>query len=369
MTTGSARVLIIGGRGYLGRRTAQAIARVPGATVTVGGRSAASDGAVRVDLRDYRTFDAMKAFDCVVNCAHSPDAAPDQALSFCLEEGVPFVETTTEAAVIQRLYEDHHPSARGTASAGTVVLGTGLLPGLSNLLASAAVRSVEELPGRLEVGVRLRPFSGAGAGMCAVMARMLAVDALRYEGGRLVADSPMQPGPLLPFDGLGQRSRSMRLSLPEATMLHWSTGVPSTAAYVATIPPLPRVFAALASAALAPKGAVRRATASLARAQLTLLRARFLRDRPTPVDLVALLDRDTGSSAAVPTLALSVSDGVLAAGYAIAACVALLLRDGRTARGCRLPDELFTLDEVLSEMRALSRGEFKIQGPTPHLSA
>jgi short subunit dehydrogenase-like uncharacterized protein len=358
------RVLVLGGSGFLGSRVVRALRRVEGAEVLIGSRRAQGAGTVRVDLRMWESLPALRGFDVIVNCADSTRVPPDQVIGFCMEEGLTVLETTSESPVIHRLYEDYHLRARGRAShlRGTLVLGVGLFPGLSNLLAIALKRSIPECE-RLELGVRLNPKSGAGAGMLNVMTRMMGSAALRYERGRVAMDPPLRRGIEMPFPG--GRHSTILVGLPEAGMLHWSAGVPSTATYLATDPPLPRPVMAMAQMLLARKGALRNATRGLMRAQLGLVRGRLLRDRPTPVEITALANRGAVAPGSEPSLSLTVNDGALAAAYAIAASVQLLARRAGRAPGCLFPDEAFELDEVTAAMTALAGPELALRAPAP----
>ena len=89
------RVLVIGGNGFLGSRTVQALANLPGVQVTAGhrgressaGRSRKHQGDVastRRDLADPSTFSEMAKHDFVVNTSDTLAAPP--TLEWDLEE-------------------------------------------------------------------------------------------------------------------------------------------------------------------------------------------------------------------------------------------------------------------------------------------
>ena len=90
------RVLVVGGRGFLGSRTVTALRRLPETEVAVGSRRG-GDGCVEIDLSDYSSRTAMEGFDVVVNCADSLEVAPGRAAEYCLLQGITFVETSADA--------------------------------------------------------------------------------------------------------------------------------------------------------------------------------------------------------------------------------------------------------------------------------
>lgn len=342
---GSRRVLVVGGGGFIGRRVVAALAAEPGVETAVGGRR----GPLVVDLDQPSTFAVFDRFDAVVDCADTTVAPPDEAASYCLRRGITFLETTAETASLARLFENHRRSlaaelrAKTEPARGLLVLGLGLFPGLSNLLAAELARSRPEPPRRLEVAVRLALASGAGRGTVRAGVELLAHDALRYEGGRLEIGPPLAAGPTLSFPG--GRRRTLEPGLPEALMLHWSTGIESTAAYLAAGPVPPGI--GLAGALLRRSGAARSVARTLAGWLLGGLRCGLLRRRPVAVELAAWTDRGTAAEA---HRALSFADGAAAAAAAIAAATLLLTGSDRPEPGCWLLDEVLTLDPLLARI-------------------
>src|SRR5689334_10212446 len=118
------RVLVIGGRGFLGGRVVAGLRAQPGLEVVAGSRG----GGVAVDLGVPESFAAMDGFDTVVDCSDSLAAPPDAALAWCVARGKTFLETTAEPRTIERLLR------AGPGGPGLAVVGVGLFPGVSNLL-------------------------------------------------------------------------------------------------------------------------------------------------------------------------------------------------------------------------------------------
>lgn len=143
------RVLVIGGKGLFGQAVVRALAGH--AAVQVGGRG----GPVPIDLNQPASFPAMAGYDYVVNCSDTVSAPPDEAIARALDGGQCFVETGAHPATLERLLERFHGRQGHN---GLAVLGVGIFPGLSNLLAAAVAR---ELPAGtpLELGLRFSPMS------------------------------------------------------------------------------------------------------------------------------------------------------------------------------------------------------------------
>lgn len=194
------RVLVVGGRGFLGRRTVSALRALPGMEVRVGTRAtsksdANDDGAVEqvaLDLCEPATYPAVDDCQAVVNCADVLKAPPLDLANYCRERGILFVETTADADTIEQLLaacdgeDDRGP--------GAVLVGVGLFPGLSNLLATrvadragATEAGGKELPIAIEIGID--PLSGAGRGTVELMVKVAREPEVRMPETVLLAAS------------------------------------------------------------------------------------------------------------------------------------------------------------------------------------
>jgi hypothetical protein len=331
----NARVLVIGARGYFGGRIVEALRRRR-IEVVAGGRE-------RVDLCDPTTFGGLRGADVIVNAADPLAAPPDLAIDHILTRGGPiWIETTGETATLERLLRRRAHPVRAV-----LVLGMGIFPGMSNLLARAALdearaKATPDGPAcdEIKVGILLSPLSGAGRGMCGQMAALLAADSFWYEGGQRRTGRSVVRGGSLPFAS-GVRP-VLRIGLPESAMLHVSTGVPNVSTLVASSP---RAIGPmlLALAALVPSWRwARRSASTIARWLFIVQRAVLMRRVAARAELVAVV----GST----TRTLGVEDGVGAGGAAVAAAVAALLARPLPAPGVYLPDELFTADDLEARM-------------------
>ncbi len=321
-------ILVVGGSGFFGSRIAEALRSV-GHEVTAGGRAL-------IDLTRAATFAAADGYDVVVNASDAGRAPPDAIVERVLRRGGPiWVETTGETEVIERLVALRAvPDPRGL-----VLVGAGIFPGASNLLAALALAR----SGRSDVaiGVRVSPLSGAGRGMCGQMARMMVGGSSWIEGGRRVESAAaLGATRVLPFPG--GAAKALRVGLPETTMVHASTGARDVSMYLAPRPgalsPLFRVLGALV-----PKwGWARRIAATMFYGMFVAQRALLLRGVVAKTELTAM----SGDV----IVGLSTDDGVGAGAELVAAMVGAL--PARPAPGVKLPDEMFDAEAIFARVGA-----------------
>lgn len=336
------RILVVGGRGFLGRRTVSALRRLPGVEVGVGSRRA-REGGVEIDILDSSSRPSMSGYDIVVNCSDSVAVPPDRAAEYCLRSGIVFVETSAHAGVVETLRES---ALEVDEPSGSVVLCAGLFPGLSNLLA-AELRGAAE-GGRAEVGVRYSPLSQGGPGVCSLMLDLLARPARRFQDGARVEHPSVSIGGRFPFSR-GERA-VLRVGLPESLMLHWSGGASTTDAYLAPVPGVPVSVLRLA-VLLSPWEVVRWGPLRwFAGGALRLLRTGALRWLGSPVELAARVAPAGGEPARCGSL--RVSHGFDATACAVAATVGALL-DQPPDPGVHLIDQVTGLHDVVGRMREL----------------
>lgn len=331
------RVVVIGGRGFLGSRAVTALRSVAGVEVSVAGRG----GPLVVDLARPETFSALDGFDVIVDASSSHAVRPDALAAHVLEHGGLLLEASSDAGVMGRLL-----AARGRPSKGSVVLGAGIFTGVSNALARAVV---DALPGCDEVvlGVRTSPFSGAGGGTVDLMTDVLASPTTSVEAGARTTGPPVSRGPALPF--VEGTFETLHVPFAEPIMVHASTAVPNVTMHMAPAPGALRLaFLAL------PAGLLRmRWFLALMGLYFSFLRRVVLRRLGTRVGLVARAR--TRTTGAEKTVALTVDDGFALAGAAIAAS-ALVLGEKRPGLGggTFLVDEHVPLDVMLARTRALA---------------
>lgn len=326
-------VTVVGGTGFLGSRTAEALSRVPGAKV----RRASRRGPSALDLERPETFSVLDDSDLVIDLSNATATAPDALIAHCLARGQVVLEATSDRPVVERLFAAH----RGGAGPGLLILGGGIFTGVSNLLGRAVARAVPDAAS-LTFAVASSPYSGAGAGTIDLMVGSLPLPAVSFAGGAR-RERPLGPGPLLELD----RPRpTVATSLAEAPMLHASTGIPEVAAYFAPKPAfLVPAFTAIPAAwrgASWLQGAMR--------LYFNLLRRLLLRWRASSVEMMAEASGPSGTARRV----LVASDGMMAGAWALAASAALLLEAPPERRGACFIDDVLELEAVLGRVDALA---------------
>lgn len=341
--------LVIGGRGHFGSEVVRAL-RTAGHRVESAGRRVGGPG-VRVDLNAPDTFAAMDAFEVVVNASDSLTAPPDQAIEHCLAQGKTFVECSADAETVERLIHAH----RGpSATRGRLLLGAGLFPGVSNVLAASALPS-DAAANTVELAAQSSPFAGGGRGMCRLMVTALAHNAVTFAQNQRTEYAPASPGPRLRFGG--EERRTMRVDFAETAMLHASTGALNVATYFSPAPALLITpMTVLARSSLLKLGFVRWAML----VSLILLRAWLLRRLPTAVALSAVVDRVGSRRAQGVFRTVRVNDGVLAGACATTALIeAIVARPDQL--GLVLPDQVITLEPLLQRMQNHGAGRLQIE--------
>jgi hypothetical protein len=318
------KIAVIGGTGCVGGSTVEALRRA-GIDVAIASRR----GPLVVDMTRPETFGALADYDIVVDAADATNSTPEALARWCLDEGRTFVEATSDPTVVRRL-------SALDGGRGRLVLGGGLFTGVSNLLAHEVAGRAPSAP--LTLAIAARVLSKAGRGTVALMASMLAIPAARIVDGRRV-ESPIARGPKIDFAGV--RRSTLRVPLAEQEMLAASTGARDVDIFFAPKPSFIGAMFRLLPSWLARRGWFR----ALMGGSLSLLRRGLLRGRRGPVELVA----EAGEHRAVITC----DDGMLAAGYALAAIVVELAALAAKP-GVFMVDQLVGLEPVLARANALA---------------
>lgn len=357
------RILVIGARGFLGEKVANALEGRTNWEVWRGSRTHREGQWERVDITNPSLLAGLDRFDVIIDCAASSHASPDALIEHCLTSGGILIESTADPGIIGRIGARWH----GIAASGTVLLGMGLFPGVSNLLARDLIRAAPGCCG-LDLAVRLNPLSGAGRAVADLMTRLMATNAVWYSGGERQVTPPLRPGPRMEFaDGPAQ---TLSIGLPEPEMLHWSTGIANIAGWLSPRPRPLRVPLALAGFVTRKASPGDFTLTSIEEATYTL-RGRMLSRRATPVELHAeawSLGRERRG-----TISLVVPDGMQATADALVAAAALLTEREGPLPGLILPDEAFDLQTILQAVRTLYIGRapdpgWQLLSPAPGAS-
>lgn len=333
------RILVIGGKGFYGAKVVAQLATAH--DVVIGSRRpSASAGELELDLLRPETFAALADVELIVNCSDSVNAAPDAAIAHVLTHGGTWLEMGADPGVIERLLELEHGEP-GRAAKGTVILGVGVFPGISTVLARA-VAELAPACQTIELGIRLSPLSGAGRGNCALMAESLFTPAFRWEQGqRIQSRTAWGPRVTLPYDGVP--AVSINLALPDTALIQRATGAPTVVGHFALVPGWLRFnFGALAWFAALLRF-MKRPLAWMLELQMALLRAWLLRGVQSRVQLVAVADRNTSSERAG---SISFEDGQQATAQGVAAAVDAWVHESEHRLGVFGVANYFTLAQI-----------------------
>jgi len=333
------RVLVLGGRGFFGGRVVKAFQARGDEVVIAGSRG----GDVVLELSQIAASQ-LAGYDVVVNCADTLAVAPDHLHQVAIESGALYLEPTAEPApIVQALERRARFSGPGIA-----VYGLGIFPGLSNLAAHAAYED-NGREGPVEVAMQFSPFTAAGAGMVALIAHLMAEPAPYYEGGARKTAPAFSRGKPMPFDGTWKRT--LRAAIPETELLHASLGVKDVTALLSPQPGVMMPLLRFASMLVPPWKLAKRAYLAMIRGSVGLLRRVIFRNRPTRVVISAVAGR-RGDAHEGRVVNLVTPDGVTCGAYAIAAAAGLI-HARRPKAGTYILDELLSLEEVTTAMRAL----------------
>jgi saccharopine dehydrogenase (NAD+, L-lysine-forming) len=142
-------VLVVGGTGNVGSRIAANLSRRLHGRIIVAGRRSERAAALAarlgegvrartVDVADGATYaSATEAVDLVIVCIDLPDAA---FARHCLERGIHYVDITAEYETMCQILALDALARRNGA---TALVGVGLVPGLSNLMAKRGVSAMQ----------------------------------------------------------------------------------------------------------------------------------------------------------------------------------------------------------------------------------
>ncbi len=306
-----ARILVLGGRGYYGQQVVAALADSSHEVAVASRRS----GPYRLDLADPGTFEVLLGFTLVINATDSINAPPDALASWCLANGVTWLEMAADLPTIERLLALPSDDARGR-----LVIGVGIFPGLSTALARQAWDAADR-PTAVLLGIRLSPLSAAGRGTVEIMTAILQTPSVRWRDGERIVGPPVGEVLHTHFHGTGV-APALVIALPDAALIRRCTNAPTVTATMSVVPGFLRFNFKVASWLITRSGPLRPFFAWLSTASLRVLRGALLRGRGTAVQLTAAVKQADGLST---RRALRAPDGTAATAVGAAAAALLWL--------------------------------------------
>jgi hypothetical protein len=352
------KVLVIGGHGFLGAKVLKGLSSITYLEVDVGSPDRNSPDSIYIDLNDASTFSAMEKFDHIINCSNSLNAKPDKAIAYALEQGLTFIEMSADLDTIERLItaDRNKTLTEDGPFKGVLIIGAGVFPGISNLLAKELYESTKGCE-QLEVVIRFSPLSGAGHGMCDLMSNLLQTNTVRYENGARVEEEPISSG--VDVKTGEKKYKSLKAGLPEGIMLFFSTKASTTAAYFAPAPGILRMPILIFSRVLNYLKVIRDPLQSIFVLMCKLFRGNLLKNKATFIEMTAIANRDTYPE----TLAIKISDGILAGAYIPAVLLEHLHSAEKPKPGMYFIDQILELSETIPMLEDISEGEIRIALP------
>jgi saccharopine dehydrogenase-like NADP-dependent oxidoreductase len=167
----SQKVLILGGRGQIGRNVTADLLAQTSAQITITGRSSSVDYPLMgsagsrlqylaLDLADCEKLEsAIASADLAIHCAGPFRQRDASVLKFCIEHGVNYVDVSDDRIFTQAALA--YSSAAQSAGV-TAVINTGVFPGISN---SMVRQAVEQLGTPEEIHISYVVAGSGGAGV------------------------------------------------------------------------------------------------------------------------------------------------------------------------------------------------------------
>ncbi len=237
---------------------------------------------------------------------------------------------------------------------GTAILGMGVFPGLTNLMAREALTQAPAAD-HLEILLRVGVVSGAGRSMCRHMMQHLQSRPFYFEESQLCHGDPMQRVPLTLSNGdvppRHEGGDSILVGFPESLMLHESA---ATRNIVTALSLKPEWMNGILRSA---GWLVRRAplVGRLVEAGMILGRSVLLRWLPASLE-ITVVARSKACLSPVARVDVRCGDGARCAAAAIAGGLELLMERRPLPRGVFTPDELLSLHDLLPRIAHSSPG-------------
>jgi len=159
------RVLILGGRGRIGRSVARDLATNTQAQITITGRSpqTLSPGTqlqfLVVDLAEVdKLRQAIANSDLVIHCAGPFHHRNTAVLETCIAQGVNYIDVSDHRSYTRKALDLHE---RAASAVITAIINTGIFPGISNSMVRQGVEQLD-LPEKIHLSYLVSGSGGAG---------------------------------------------------------------------------------------------------------------------------------------------------------------------------------------------------------------
>jgi hypothetical protein len=201
------KIVVIGGRGALGRKIIEALIPETSQTVAVASRRVG----VSFDWLKPETFQNIAAFDIVINAAPvgNFEAYTKYVLSYIPKNKL-FIETIANMDLIKNIMK-----IRGQIG-GTYIHGAGVFPGVSNVLCKYWAQKLPKID-TLRLNMKYNVFSQAGTDMCLLMAKSLGEASISIQQHKIVEGRPI--GHIHTFSCNNNRWKGFEAALPDSLYL------------------------------------------------------------------------------------------------------------------------------------------------------
>ena len=327
------KVLVVGGKGFYGQKVVKALSLLSNVSIHIAGRSVIHPH-IRLDLCDENSFHHAQGFDVVINASDSFEAPPQRFMKYCLTTGTDYFDMGAIDRSTQSLLNVSTDELKGCG-----IVGVGIFPGISTLLAHSLCKEQHSIKS-LELAIRLSPLSGAGAGNCNLMTKMLTIPSYAIVDHKVVHDRPVGKAKTFTFPNVGVHVAN-QVSLADTALLHHSTTASNIATYLAIKPSFLRYNFSLLSLVYEYMGPFKKLYLWSIYQSLRLIRSVLFKSKSTSIQFSVVANRGQDDELCKY---LTVEDGQMATAFAVAVTLSLWQEKTKMMPGVYGFSEVFEFD-------------------------
>lgn len=342
------KVLLIGGSGFIGKHIKKTLKKYnPELHVITGTRSPKAGDEIYFDILNEKLFNSLKNFNFIINCSDTFIASPLSIIDYCLFNNLVFLEITADSNIIEKILHQYRNTKQlNYKITGSVIIGLGIFPGLSNILAGYLLKNAYT-KGSIELGIKTNFFSGAGKSMAKLMVDMIDKNAVYYLEKEKREIQPMTKGTLFPLYKNGipaHKYKSLYACFAEAVMLNFSTSASFIACYY--IPSSKLIYFSLRSISLFTNRFcfAKKIIVKVLYGSIIFIRNFLFKNVSTPVTIFCIANQKF-STASPEFLTYKFEDGILDMTLMISA-ILKQISNKLPLKGVWMPDELFDIEEL-----------------------
>lgn len=333
------KLLIIGASGAVGTRIIKMLESQNKYSVYRASSQSRTNN-IHCDLNDHSTFTKLKDFDYIINASDPYLALPFALIEYCLREGLTLWETCADPVIIKECIEKYRGSSGGWK--GRVIIGMGIFPGVSNLLADFLIRSTQAKKAGLTLFIQASPLSQAGSSTCELMAQHLSYPALVWQKDKFIEQKTLELSRPIKFGE--SKLRGLRLFFPEVSMFKDKQKIESIESFLVPNPKI-LIFSLKGLGLLFPSkpGMYSKILINMTSNFLKLVRKYILGSIKSRVAIRWQLTDEKNQK---HHITLTCPDGLTSLAAAIKSCLLLESQELMTASGIHLPHEIFRWEDI-----------------------